>query len=60
MNSFLKKTAKIELVDREMIAAHRIPGATGKIRPVIVKMLNTLVKSRNTTVLKDFMKCPNP
>lgn len=33
VKSFLKKTAKIELADKEMIAAHRIPGAKGKIRP---------------------------
>lgn len=46
VKSFLKKTAKIELADHEMIAAHRIPGAKGKIRPIIVKVLNTSVKSR--------------
>lgn len=42
----VKSFLKIELADHEMIAAHRIPGAKGKIRPIIVKVLNTSVKSR--------------
>ena len=46
VKSFLKKTAKVELPDREIIIAHRIPGPKGKPRPIIVKVLNTSVKSR--------------
>lgn len=46
VKSFLKKTAKIELAEKEMIAAHRNPGAKEKIRPIIVKDLNTSVKSK--------------
>ena len=36
VKSFLKKTAKVELPDREIIIAHRIPGPKGKPRPIIV------------------------
>lgn len=50
MKSFLKKTTKIELTDKEMIAAHRIPEANGNLRPIIVKVLNTSVKFRTMTM----------
>ena len=46
VQDFLKNNAKIELEDREIVAAHRIPGAKGKPRPIIVKVLNTNIKAR--------------
>lgn len=46
VKSFISEKAGVELHDREMVAAHRIPGEKGKSRPVIVKVVNTDVKSR--------------
>lgn len=43
---FLKKIVKIEFVDYEMIVVYRILGVKGKIRLIIVKVLNMLVKFR--------------
>ena len=47
VKSFLKKTAKVELPDREIIIAHKIPGPKDKPKPIIVKVLNTSVKIQN-------------
>jgi hypothetical protein len=42
----LKTNAKVNLEDREIVAAHRIPGVKGKPRPIIVKVLNPNIKTR--------------
>lgn len=46
VQDFLKTNINVEIDDREIIAAHRIPGKRGKPRPIIVKLLNTNSKSK--------------
>ena len=42
----LKEVANVDLRDEEIVAAHRIPGKAGQIRPILLKVKNTAVKSR--------------
>lgn len=46
VKTFMKENAGVALNDHEIIAAHRIPGKKGKGRPILVKVINTDVKSR--------------
>ena len=41
-----KSTINVGLDDREIVAAHTIPGIKGKPRPIIVKVANTNIKAR--------------
>ena len=43
---FIKDNAEVAIEDREIIAAHRILGEQGKSRPILVKLVNTDVKSK--------------
>lgn len=45
VQDFLKTNINVEIVDREIIAQHRILGKRGKPRP-ITKVLNTNIKSK--------------
>ena len=46
VKTFIKENAGVVIEDREIIAAHRIPGEQGKSRPILVKLVNTDVKSK--------------
>lgn len=46
VQDLLKSTINVGLDDREIVAAHRIPGIKGKPRPIIVKVANTNIKAR--------------
>lgn len=46
VKTFIKENAGVALNDQEIVAAHRIPGEKGKGRPILVKVINTDVKSR--------------
>ena len=41
VKTFIKENAGVAIEDREIIAAHRIPGEQGKSRPILVKLVNT-------------------
>ena len=52
----LRKAVNVEVADSEIIACHRIPGGSGSIRPILLKVRNTEVKSRIMRKRADFKK----
>lgn len=51
---FLKTNINVEIDDREIIAAHRIPGKKKNLLPIIVKVFNKNIKSKVMTKRLEF------
>ena len=43
----LKKVAKVDLKQEEIIAAHIIPGRADRAKPILVKVKNSVIKARD-------------
>ena len=50
----LKKKVNVDIKSEDIIACHRIPGGQGDIRPVLLKVKNTDIKSKIMRKRKDF------